>query len=202
MPAFIDLSGQKFGILKVKKRTGNINSRTIWVCDCECGNKVKMRSDLLLTGRRKSCGCLAKSKNRKSTYRNYKMWCNIKTRCYNKNSYDYRDYGGRGIHMCDDWLNSYEAFRDWSYKNGYSSKSSIDRINVNGNYEPNNCRFVDIYTQANNKRDNVFFEYDNRNQTLGQWAREYNITYKILWQRVNKYHMPLKKALLTGDLRR
>lgn len=105
----------------------------------------------------------------------YNTWLHIKTRCYNQNYNRYKDWGGRGITMCDEWLHDPVAFYDWAMSNGYKEDLTIDRIDVNGNYEPDNCRWVDRKTQSNNRRDNVKFTYDNKTLTIAQWSRELGI---------------------------
>lgn len=105
----------------------------------------------------------------------YNTWLHMKTRCYNKNYNRYDDYGGRGITICDEWINDFKAFYDWSMSNGYKDNLTIDRIDVNGNYEPDNCRWADRKTQANNRRNNVYLTYNGKTKTISQWSRELNI---------------------------
>lgn len=101
-------------------------------------------------------------------------------RCYSKASPAYDYYGGRGISVCDEWLDSFTAFYDWATSHGYDDTLSIDRIDVNGNYEPQNCRWSDFTEQANNRRSNIIVEYDSRKQTVAQWSRELGIDYNHL----------------------
>jgi len=124
--------------------------------------------------------------HRESNTRLYNIWVNMKARCYRPTGRGYKDYGGRGIIMCDEWKNSYEAFRDWSKNNGYRDDLSIDRIDNDGNYEPNNCRWVDIYIQANNKRDNRFVTVDGETKTISQWSRIVGINKKTIQQRLDR----------------
>lgn len=109
----------------------------------------------------------------------------------------YKDYGGRGIKVCDEWLNNFISFYNWAYKNGYKEGLTIDRIDVNGNYEPDNCRWVDLFTQANNKRNNHFVTYNGKTQTIAQWAREYNINYSTLCTRIAR-NWDFEKAIKTN----
>lgn len=109
----------------------------------------------------------------------------MKRRCLNPNCYEYKDYGGRGITICDEWM-EFKPFYEWAMKNGYSDNLTIDRIDNNGNYEPNNCRWADWYMQANNTRTNRFLTYNGKTQTVAEWARELNISPKTLENRVTQ----------------
>lgn len=165
---FNDLVGKKYYMLTVIRENGRSKDRHIlWLCKCDCGNDVSVPSNMLVSGHTKSCGCLQKKSVSKSktihggcrnhnTERLYNVWKSIKKRCDNPNSKGFQYYGGRGIKMCKEWHESYSAFRDWALQNGYNDNArfgecTIDRINVNGNYEPSNCRWVDMKVQNNNK---------------------------------------------------
>lgn len=154
------------------------------ICKCDCGNITNPISiSRLERGRVKSCGCL-KAEYTQSLIKHggrhsrlYNTWCNIKQRCYNSNMRDYRLYGGRGIVMCDEWKNDYATFKEWALDNGYDETAprgvcTIDRIDNNGNYSPDNCRIASQKTQCNNLRKNLLIEIDGRTQTLKQWADE------------------------------
>lgn len=160
MRNFQDLSGNKYGLLTVlNERTHDKWGKTVWKCKCECGKIAYVVARDLKNGNTRSCGCLLKkisteSYNYKSNKRLYNIYNGIKQRCYNSNSPKYKDYGGRGITMCSQWLQSFESFCKWSLQNGYKEDLSIDRIDVNGNYEPSNCRWATIKVQNNNKRNN------------------------------------------------
>lgn len=173
----IDLTGEKFGRLTVIKRAEDVISdkgvRTkCWECICDCGNKVIVRQAGLRRGTTKSCGCLHReitgNMSRKHGLSNncgrlYPLWKSIKYRCYCKTSKDYKNYGARGIVMCDEWKNDFKSFYDWAISNGYNEEKTdkglniltIDRIDVNGNYEPSNCRFITNAEQAKNKRNSI-----------------------------------------------
>ena len=138
----------------------------MWRCKCECGKEVIVQGQTLRSGRTKSCGCLSreihkevmtelnKSNSRHGQFgtRIYRIWCSMKSRCYNKNHKAYIDYGGRGITICAEWKDDFEVFYNWAVKNGYSDNLTIDRIDVDGNYEPSNCRWATSSVQRRNQR--------------------------------------------------
>lgn len=148
----------------------------------------------------KSCGCWHE-KHGDTGSRLYKCWQDMKARCEYKKDTNYHNYGGRGITVCEEWRNSYLKFKDWALKNGYTEKLTIDRIDVNGNYEPNNCRWVGFDIQANNTRANVFVEYNGEKMTLRQFARKYTepmgVSYKTLWHRYSVAKWSLEKCVNT-----
>ena len=155
----IDLTGRKFGRLLVLKRENPINKRTLWLCKCDCGKEVVVESYNLRKGHTQSCGCLqaeAASKANKThglkDARIYRIWNCMKNRCYRKSYHAYKHYGGRGIKVCDEWLNDFQSFHDWAMANGYDDNLSIDRIDNNKGYQPDNCRWVTMAEQNKNKR--------------------------------------------------
>lgn len=173
MPKFIDLTGQRFGRLLVIDRAENKiygrSSRTAWRCKCDCGNEIVTVSESLRQGVSNSCGCLNEelstsrivAVNKKHGGRKdrlYSIWHDMKNRVENPNSHAYKNYGGRGITVCDEWKNDYAAFREWAYSNGYDKDAprgqcTLDRIDVNGNYCPENCRWTTMYHQIHNRRN-------------------------------------------------
>ena len=128
----------------------------------------------------------------------YNRWEHMKDRCYNPNDKRYKDYGGRGITICDEWLNNFESFYEWSINNGFEEHLSIDRIDVNSNYEPSNCRWADIETQCNNRRSNVYIEYNGETKTLKQWCNFLQLNYKKTHDRLYKLKWTVKRSFEEG----
>lgn len=199
-----NIIGEKFNKLTVIKKVG-LNQ---YLCKCECGNETVVYASNLITGHTKSCGCNKKEngKNLKthglSKLKLYKLWLHIIERCYNKNNKAYKNYGGRGITVCNEWKNDFMSFYNWAIANGYDEnaeygKCTIDRIKSNGNYEPINCRWINIKEQARNKRNNALFTYNNETYCIAEWAEKFNIGYGTLWARLNVYKWDIKKALTT-----
>ena len=197
MGKFEDLIGKKFGRLIVIKRVENHvqpsgKQYVQWLCKCDCGNETVVRGANLKKGHTQSCGCLQKEKvtthGLKKT-RLYVVWRDIKLRCFNPNANNFKDYGAKGVVMCEEWRNDFKAFYDWAKANGYDEKAlrgecTIDRIDTNGNYEPNNCRWTDNLTQQNNKKNNRFLTYNGETHTIAEWSRILNIKTYVLYSRL------------------
>lgn len=178
----IDLTGQKFGRLTVIEKVGVRNRKAIWKCRCDCGEYREVPTCHLRSGHTQSCGCYHAeiSKTVNTTHggrkeRLYGIWAGIKNRCLNPNEPAYIHYGGRGIVICKEWLNSYDTFKKWALSHGYEENLTIERINVNGNYEPSNCKWITKAAQNYNKTDNVFITYNGETKILKQWADEFGI---------------------------
>lgn len=185
-----DMTGQKYGRLTVEKRAPSAKSGNIrWHCKCECGNETIVYGSHLRNGNTKSCGCLETEtkrsmhlKHKMSGTRLYNIWSWMKRRCNDEDVEDYFNYGGRGITYCEEW-EEFIPFRDWALENGYSDELTIDRIDVNGNYEPSNCRWVDMKTQANNTRKNVHVTIDGVTKTIPEWSELSGVNAQTLWWR-------------------
>ena len=160
---------------------------TIYVCKCIfCGN-IKHYSCSTILNNKAKCFCKRKRKYRNgfdSKSRLYNIYRSIIKRTQNPNNKDYHRYGGRGISLCEEWNNDYSKFYDWSMNNGYNDTLTIDRINVNGNYEPNNCRWVDVKTQINNTRFNHRLTYNGETHTLKEWSEKIGMNYGTLKERI------------------
>lgn len=195
---FQDLKGTKFGKLTVLERVGTKINSPYWKCKCDCGNVIFASSNVLINGKN-NCGCIPviHGTHNLSDTRLYRIYSGMKARCYNKKATHYIDYGSRGITVCKEWLDDFMNFYNWAMTHGYSDDLTIDRIDVNGNYCPENCRWTDIGTQQNNKRTNVIIEYNGKSQTLSEWAKEMKMNPDTLRDRINKLGWDIEKAFTT-----
>lgn len=204
MSVFINLTGKRFGSLTVLKYCkGSQGCRSRWLCRCKCGNMTKVDAPNLKNGHTKSCGCLRGEVCRRaaithglSKTEEYGIWHGMKNRCYNENDQKHwKNYGGRGIKICDRWRNSFEHFiADMGHRP--SVKHTLERLDNNGDYSPSNCRWEIPSTNLNNKRTNIRIEFNGRIQTVTQWARELNMHQATLRYRL-KRGWPVEKTLLT-----
>lgn len=197
-----DLTGQKFGRLVVEKYLYTNNRRkAVWKCKCDCGKYVEIPSERLLQKFTKSCGCLhsesSKQNVKKATEKKlkyhteaekiiYHTFSQMKRRCYKSKCKAYKNYGARGIKIYDKWLKEPKLFYEWSIDNGWEKGLSIDRINVNRDYKPNNCRWVSNLVQQNNKRNNRYLEYKGQIHTTAEWSRILNIPKGTIADRLKK----------------
>ena len=173
----------------IEETKKDIRSQRYAIFECRCGNKFETQISKIKNKHTKSCGCLTKLVNHGKTHGlsetvEYKTWLNIKGRCYNLNEKHYKDYGGRGIKVCDRWLESFEAFLEDVGKRP-EGKYSLDRKNNNGDYCKENCRWATDLEQANNKRNNVVIEHDGLKMTITQWANKLEVDRTILSRRYN-----------------
>lgn len=209
MGAFIDITGQRYGRLVVTNRAKDYVSpkgyvAVNWECRCDCGNTTIVRGCNLKRGATISCGCVVEEHPNHTTHgqsktRLYNIWRGIISRCTNPSCCE--GYADRGISVCKEWLESYETFRKWSIENGYNDSLSIDRIDVNGNYEPHNCRWADVETQQNNKRNNHYLVFNGETKTISQWAKEVGIPAQRIKDRINKCGWSVEKALTTPKMK-
>ena len=206
MSKFIDLTGQRFGRLTAVELV-KINNHSYWLCKCDCGKETLSQKGHLTSGHKRSCGCLHDDLSRErltkmnmthgeSNTRLYKIWTDIKKRCYCKTFWAYDRYGGRGIALCKEW-HDYTAFRDWCMVNGYADDLTIDRIDNNGNYKPDNCRWVDRKTQANNKSNVIHITYKNETKTITEWSELLGINRQTLYSRIFSYNIPVEETFTT-----
>ena len=184
--------GKRSGKLTVVEKIGGSD----WKCQCDCGNYKIVKTSDIKRQHVKSWGCSFNGNTKKNTHgsRLYSIWYNMKRRCNNINDKDYKNYGGRNIKICNEWLIDYSNFYNWAMQNGYQGDLTIDRINNDGNYEPSNCRWVTMKKQLNNQRRNKKYTYKNKTQTLSQWCEEYGFKYTTLRERLK--NMPFEKAII------
>lgn len=203
----LDLSMQRFDRLVAIKFAGVNDSGALWLCRCDCGNEKVVSAKILRSGHARSCGCLNKECSAKRVVlmnrthghtgtRIYGIWSGIKKRCYNQNANNYVDYGGRGISICDEWQ-AFEPFYKWAMSNGYSDELSIDRIDNNGNYCPENCRWATDETQARNRRSTRKYGYKGKSLTLAEWGKITGINPQTLSSRIHSCKWDIEKTLTT-----
>lgn len=191
-------SGDIYGNIEVLEMT-NKRKRNYVVYKCKCNKCGRIFENSLEHYRKRAksgintmtCGCYNPHynnfyKNGLSKTRIRFIYNNMKARCYNSNDKGYKNYGGRGIKICDEWLNDFINFYNWAMSNGYKDNLTIDRIDVNGNYEPNNCKWANYEEQMNNRTNTIKLEYKGITKTLTQWAKEYNIPIETLRCRINR----------------
>lgn len=198
-----DIIGLKFNRLtvlelhhkvqKFKKNGSRGGYIEYYLCKCDCGKETIIEKWHITSGRTKSCGCIQKestsnlfSTHHLSKHQLYNTWCKMKERCYKPICKAYPNYGGRGIKVCDEWKNNFQNFYDWALSNGYKEDLTLDRIDVNGNYEPLNCRWISQKQQCNNKRTNFYITIYNRTQTLKEWCEEKDLNYSAVQARISR----------------
>lgn len=188
MPKFQDLTGRRFGKLTVIERAETTYGKTRWYCKCDCGKHTVTIAHKLLAGIVKSCGCTRRltTTHGMTGTRLYVEWQNIKKRCLYSKSESYHKYGGRGISICEEWKNSFESFMDWALSNGYTDELTIERIDVNGNYCPENCKWIPMVEQSKNLRKSLFLEHNGEKKILSDWCRDLNFPYSRAVQRHRK----------------
>ena len=195
---FKDLTGKKFNKLLVLYKTKkDKNGHYYWKCKCDCGNEKEILGTHLLQGTIKSCGCYnseqvskrAKTKQIIPNKRIRHIWELMKSRCYNNKNISFKNYGDRGIKICDEWLdkkNGLINFYNWSMENGYREDLSIDRIDIDGNYEPSNCRWVSWKKQCNNKRNNIKIKYNGESENVCYFIQKYSLNKFAIYSRLRK----------------
>lgn len=206
MPKMIDLTGKRFGRLNVVRRGTNRGRITRWDCVCDCGNDVCVDGSSLTRGRTKSCGCYRSDvckeypngvKHGGKGTRIYVIWSDMKQRCYYAKNINYHNYGGRGIKICDEWLHDFKTFQVWAMANGYADNLTLDRINNDGDYCPENCRWATRAEQDNNTHANRRVTFNGETHTISEWAKITGINYSTLWRRICVLEWDVEKALST-----
>lgn len=206
-----DMSGLRFGRWSVISMAGkNSGGTALWLCRCSCGTERAVRGTELRYGQSMSCGCLNKEITRSvcierntthglSKTREYKIWKSMIARCHKKSNSSYPSYGGRGIVVCATWRKSFEAFIGDMGK--CPDGLQIERIDNNGPYSKENCRWASRIEQCSNTRRNRYIKFGGKTLTVSEWSRQLGITQMALWKRLNR-GMPLKRALTKGALKR
>lgn len=197
-----DVFGRLTTVSLINKSDEKYKGR-LWLCACECGNEKVVPETYLVRGVTRSCGCL-RSENSKAIHTKhgeskekiYRVWRSMKQRCYNENTNGYEHYGGKGIYVCEEWLDS-KAFFDWAYENGYHEGLSIDRIDPNGPYCPENCRWATSVEQNNHTSRNHMLTFDGKTMSMADWSRETGISYNAIKSRINKHGWSVERALTT-----
>lgn len=202
--------GDKFGRLTIIKEVEGIsyppNTRIRrFLCVCDCGNEKIVRYDYLKNGKCKSCGCLVLETNKShriyddsiACSRLYRIWWSMKQRCYYPKNISYKNYGAKGVTICKEWLDDFLNFYNWSIANGYADNLTIDRIDINGNYEPSNCRWATYKEQANNTSRSVSISYKGTTHTISEWSDIVGINASCLRQRIVIRKWSVEKAFST-----
>ena len=203
-----DWIGKKFGKLSVleivRDRDSSGNSRIMWKMRCDCGNEIIIAPSKVTTSGQKSCICSKSESARKNSTihgeshtRLFSIWVNMRDRCNNPKNKRYHRYGGRGISVCEEWNSDYKPFADWSRSNGYSDELTIDRIDVNGDYCPDNCRWVDMKTQQRNRSDNRLVGINGETKTLAEWCEQYGTSYSMVFNRIVNMGWEPERAIKT-----
>ena len=200
-----ELTGQRFGRLVVESFAyAGAHGRSMWNCKCDCGKSAIVGTGQLKRGRKKSCGCLRRETAKMmmmkhgGTYtRLYSIWEAMKARTEYSSSQSYENYGGRGIKVCDEWRHDFQKFHDWAMAHGYQDDLTIDRIDVNGNYCPENCRWATKKEQGRNKRDIPKITYNGETLTLAEWSEKLDIKKTTLQTRIYNLGWSVKEAFET-----
>lgn len=197
--------GKKYGRLTVVEYLGVFNGRSKFLCRCDCGSERVVRANNLKTGNTTSCGCLHIQRNIERLTKHggtrenpklYYVWAAMLQRCHNAKNKWYANYGGRGIVVCEEWRTSYESFREWAFNSGYVENLTIDRIDVNGNYEPSNCQWATKKEQVRNRRVTRFLTFKDKTLPVAEWAERAGLPYRTLHTRINK-GWSIERALTT-----
>ena len=197
MSKFIDITGKRYNNLFVIEFDKELNK---WKCRCDCGNITYVSKSNLMYGGVKSCGCLRhkpRFTHNLSHTKIYQIWNGMKNRCYNRNLSDYKNYGARGIYVCDEWKNSFETFYEWAIKTGYKEGLTIERIDNNDIYKPDNCKWITKGEQVNNRRNCCLYTYQGKTQNLAQWCKELELDYALMHDRIRMKKWDFEKAIKT-----
>lgn len=196
----IDLTGERFNHLTVESLARAEKGVLYWNCLCDCGNRTVVRGSNLKRGAVKSCGCINHISHNKthgeSKSKLYRHWMSMIYRCYNPKNNAYKWYGARGIRVCDEWR-TYEGFRAWVANTCPDVTYTVERIDVNGDYCPENCTWIPNSKQANNRRTSVIVEHNGIKKNLTEWCDELGLDYKLIHNRIHKLKWDFEKAIYT-----
>lgn len=199
MSLYEDLTGRRFNKLVVLERVENgKGDKSRWKCLCDCGNVTIVSGTNLKSDSVKSCGCLRHAKRNThhlSNTRLYGIWNSMKNRCYRKNHHAYKHYGERGITVCEEWKDNFEAFYNWAINNGYSENLTIDRIDNDKGYCPENCKWSTREEQVNNRHSCILITYNGETKNLMQWCKTLNLPYKLIHQRMYLKNISFEEAI-------
>lgn len=201
--------GERYGRLTIEEYTGtNKWHSRLYRCRCDCGNESIVVGTDLKRGKTKSCGCYQRDRSRECNtihglekHPLYKVWATMKDRCENPKNPKYRLYGKRGVKVCDAW-HDFKTFYDWAMENGYERGLTLDRIDVNGDYEPNNCRWATIKEQNNNKRDTIYLLAYGQMRTISEWSEITGIAYMTIYHRIRCGHIGEQALAPVGTYRK
>ena len=189
----IDLTGRRFGRLVVVEKHGHKGKAVTWLCKCDCGSEVIVRGKDLCGGLTRSCGCIHREQliERNTTHglcgqRLYNIWGCMVQRCSNINNPCYDLYGGRGITICDEWRRDFGAFYDWAMSHGYKDDLTIDRIDNDKGYSPDNCRWITAKEQGNNRSTNRYLEFNGEKHTISEWGELLGIDSETIASRLRR----------------
>jgi hypothetical protein len=195
--------GKKFGKLTVIDKLPSDRHGARALCKCDCGATKVAYLYRLKSGANQSCGCTNRDRLTKMHFKHgmtntrlFRIWSSMRERCTNSNAINYKNYGGRGIAICKEW-DEFIPFMEWALSNGYNYALAIDRIDNDGNYSPDNCRWVTPAENSNHKRNSVILSYGGKTQTISQWADEYGIGRSTLRNRILNYGWEISDALNT-----
>lgn len=199
MPKLIDLTGKKFNRLSVLHRATNRGRYVHWRCACDCGRRADVNSRDLVSGHTKSCGCYMVDDARQRFTKHgmkgtkvYNAWVEMRRRCYTKSCKAFKDYGGRGITVCERWQDFSNFYEDMGTP---PEKTSLDRIDNDGNYEAENCRWATRHQQNNNQRSNRMFEFGGARKSIGQWATHFEVSYQPLYTHLAAHNWNISAAV-------
>lgn len=193
----LELTGQKFDRLLVVRRVGTSkDGQKTYLCQCDCGRKKIVKSGNLRSGKTKSCGCYNSDRIKEQNKLNFKhggsgsrlygIWIDMRARCSYKKSINWHLYGGRGIIVCDAWQNDFSVFRDWAFNNGYKDGLQLDRIDNDGNYEPDNCKWSSRSEQGNNRRTCNYITINGVTKTISEWCDESGVKRSTAYNRIKR----------------